>query len=321
MATADSGCAVVKNFFFYVSQQNSSGDLDQKLTGFVGNLAGASRFPCSNLDFVTFKHHIRRVPEGNLPAWHDSPAWRGLLKLSLPTAEAPETNVLEDVGNDRGTFDIILYPPYQFATQVLLGGSLNLRRPDVGLAFAVFRDRQAFYTSRQLSHVIPGIHESRGRPSPQRVRSLNGTVFFGPEFVIHSIEELVLQRHSSAQQARLPILGEQGHSQLHFYSNAVCFLDSSLLSEGLRPYEAAQVRRLHQGSVTSMRGFPHAVGRGFATSNYPRRLCRDVRQGCRFETKSWRFISCYEKLKFHFIISSCAHSLLSASDSSRRDQL
>jgi hypothetical protein len=152
--TAGAGAAddaVATDFFFYVSQQNSSGNLDRKLTGFVANLKATCELPSFKAEFVTFQHHIRLALAG--AALVDSPAWRGLLRLSLPTAMTPDTKILEDNGNGNGVdhrvahgpYDIVLYPPYQFATQVLLGGILNLRHPDTGLAFA----------ETVKSHVLP----------------------------------------------------------------------------------------------------------------------------------------------------------------------
>ncbi len=130
MATGAADAAIVTDFFFYVSQQNCSGDLNQNLTKFLHNLADTCGLPSFDADFVTFRYHIKLV------SLVDSPVWRGLLKLSLPLAETPKITVLEQFGNGSEALGIILYPPYQFATQVLFGGSLNLGRPDLGLAFA-----------------------------------------------------------------------------------------------------------------------------------------------------------------------------------------
>ena len=89
--TAGAGAAddaVATDFFFYVSQQNSSGNLDRKLTGFVANLKATCELPSFKAEFVTFQHHIRLALAG--AAHVDSPAWRGLLRLSLPTAMIPD---------------------------------------------------------------------------------------------------------------------------------------------------------------------------------------------------------------------------------------
>jgi hypothetical protein len=104
------------------------------LTGFVANLKATCELPSFKAEFVTFQHHIRLAVAGAAPV--DSPAWRGLLRRSIPTAKDNGNGNVVDHRVANGPFDIVLYPPYQFATQVLLGGSLNLRHPDTGLALA-----------------------------------------------------------------------------------------------------------------------------------------------------------------------------------------
>jgi hypothetical protein len=121
MASGPAGAAPAGAAFFYVSQ-SQLGDLDQKLTEVAARLSSLGFVA----DFVTFHQHISQA---------DPPALRGVLKLSCSSASAPPNvtflrDRLQDLAND-----ITIHPPYQFATQALLGNILNLREPCCGQAF------------------------------------------------------------------------------------------------------------------------------------------------------------------------------------------